>query len=344
MPGLASNWYFVLPNVYGETKDGKPFSGLAIQLNHGVAIQWDGRLLRHCTSVLRNDGDDSPGNLDKKPAQVGNQVYGMFSAAKSKLVDYARASAARGSTPVEHLAANSASAVSGVAAVGGNNSVPVMEEKNLTAASDVRDRGPPKTTMLDSVAIPRRVLKVHGAASWTAVDVNSKAEDDHNKKKYRARTVDPAATVEVVGMMTVPPFIYKHENNLVDDCCVGVSTGTVGKHHHPLHRWDDFQRYGSYGPAAGGHHQFGSPVGSPVAGTVGKHGHRLGPRQHQHVSRRYESYGPAGARRYESYGPAGARRLGSLVSTGTVGKRHQPLHHWDDFQRYESYGPAAAQR
>ena len=75
IPGLAKNWFFVLPNVYGYI-DGKPFSGLAIQLTHGVAIQWDGRIIRHCTSMVE------PG--------VGNHVYGTFCAAKAKVVDFGR--------------------------------------------------------------------------------------------------------------------------------------------------------------------------------------------------------------------------------------------------------------
>ena len=73
-PGLAENWYFILPTVYGETPTGEPFSGLAIELSHGVAIQWDGRVIRHCTSMMHTP--------------KSNHVYGTFCAAKSKLVDF----------------------------------------------------------------------------------------------------------------------------------------------------------------------------------------------------------------------------------------------------------------
>jgi hypothetical protein len=45
-PGLASNWYFVLPDVsIGGNL------GVCIELFHGAVISWDGRLVRHCTSV-----------------------------------------------------------------------------------------------------------------------------------------------------------------------------------------------------------------------------------------------------------------------------------------------------
>ena len=73
-PGSAKNWYFILPSVYGETPTGEPFSGLAIELSHGIAIQWDGRVVRHCTSIMQT--------------QESNHVYGTFCAAKTKLVDF----------------------------------------------------------------------------------------------------------------------------------------------------------------------------------------------------------------------------------------------------------------
>lgn len=49
-PGQADNWYFVLPNVI-TTKDGITYTGMAIRLFHGVAIAWDGRVIRHGTSA-----------------------------------------------------------------------------------------------------------------------------------------------------------------------------------------------------------------------------------------------------------------------------------------------------
>jgi hypothetical protein len=52
-------------------------SGLPIhQLTHGVAIQWDGRIIRHCTPRV------VPGK--------GNHIYGTFCAAKAKVVDVGR--------------------------------------------------------------------------------------------------------------------------------------------------------------------------------------------------------------------------------------------------------------
>lgn len=73
--GTSKNWYFVLPNVYGRCEQihGGHFNGVAIRLRHGMAISWDGRVIRHCTSVM------DPDNC------IANQhVFGTFCAAKSK--------------------------------------------------------------------------------------------------------------------------------------------------------------------------------------------------------------------------------------------------------------------
>jgi ribosomal protein S4 len=42
----AESWYFVLPNMSFNGS-----SGIVIRLRHGVAISWDGRIHRHCSSV-----------------------------------------------------------------------------------------------------------------------------------------------------------------------------------------------------------------------------------------------------------------------------------------------------
>jgi hypothetical protein len=60
----ASNWYFVLPNVLIRY-NGQTYNGLAIQLFHGVAISWDGRVIRHGTSIT-NPGCNS------------NECFGWF--------------------------------------------------------------------------------------------------------------------------------------------------------------------------------------------------------------------------------------------------------------------------
>lgn len=72
-PGSTQNWYFVLLNVYGRRptnvapgKKGAVFHGLAIRLTHGVLLSWDGRVIRHGTSMMRRT----------------KHVYGTFFAAK----------------------------------------------------------------------------------------------------------------------------------------------------------------------------------------------------------------------------------------------------------------------
>ena len=74
-PGSTKEWYFVLPNVFGKKNgSGKTYNGMAIRLTHGVLISWDGRLIRHCTSMMQR----------KKNCHV----YGTFFAAKSSIVTY----------------------------------------------------------------------------------------------------------------------------------------------------------------------------------------------------------------------------------------------------------------
>jgi hypothetical protein len=52
--GQAGNWYFILPNV---SVNGS--KGAVIRLRHGTAISWDGRKIRHCTSVTDvGEGND----------------------------------------------------------------------------------------------------------------------------------------------------------------------------------------------------------------------------------------------------------------------------------------------
>jgi hypothetical protein len=54
IPGNAKNWYFVLPNLLIKN-EGKTYNGIAIRLYHGVGIAWDGRVVRHGTSITEVD-------------------------------------------------------------------------------------------------------------------------------------------------------------------------------------------------------------------------------------------------------------------------------------------------
>ena len=82
VPGSTTDWYFVLPNVYGKrasdddhgNKKGDMYQGVAIRLTHGVLISWDGRVIRHCTSLMKRERDC--------------HVFGTFFAAKSSVVAY----------------------------------------------------------------------------------------------------------------------------------------------------------------------------------------------------------------------------------------------------------------
>ncbi|KAI2491465.1 hypothetical protein MHU86_23102 [Fragilaria crotonensis] len=80
--GLGKNWYFVIPSVCGLRPGTKTkFSGMAVKLGHGVAISWDGRVIRHCTSVSCPDGMER-GFVARKRSPFRNYLYGTFTAAR----------------------------------------------------------------------------------------------------------------------------------------------------------------------------------------------------------------------------------------------------------------------
>jgi hypothetical protein len=83
-PGNASNWYFIMPNIE-VFFDGKKYEGLYVKLSHGTSISWDGRLIRHCTSITHLG----------KPLS-GNHVFGTFWAAKTHVVEATLTEASNG--------------------------------------------------------------------------------------------------------------------------------------------------------------------------------------------------------------------------------------------------------
>ena len=91
VPGKAENWFFVMPNLYGNN-NGVPFNGVAVKLYHGTSISWDGRVIRHCTSLTCPDGTGKPFGGNSHPTL--NHVYGSFSAAKERIVNAGRSRAA----------------------------------------------------------------------------------------------------------------------------------------------------------------------------------------------------------------------------------------------------------
>jgi len=102
VPGCGENWYFVLPNVHGMRPDGRTkFHGMAVKLGHGVAISWDGRVIRHCTSVSCPDGKEFGFvTRGRRDSSFRNHLYGTFTAAaKEKIVKAGRALCAAGYCP-----------------------------------------------------------------------------------------------------------------------------------------------------------------------------------------------------------------------------------------------------
>ena len=63
----VKGWYFVMPNLE-VLHCGKSYRGVLIQLQHGIALSWDGRYIRHCSSS----------GVTSTP---GNRRYGLHMAA-----------------------------------------------------------------------------------------------------------------------------------------------------------------------------------------------------------------------------------------------------------------------
>ena len=53
-PGNAKDWNFVYPNILIKY-NGRTYNGLTVRLSHGVAMLFDGRVIRHCTSIHELD-------------------------------------------------------------------------------------------------------------------------------------------------------------------------------------------------------------------------------------------------------------------------------------------------
>ena len=95
VPGCGANWFFVLPNVHGLKPDGvTKFRGMAVKLGHGVAINWDCRVIRHCTSVSHPDGMGCGRVGEVKDSHFRNHLYRTLTAAKERIVRVGRAQSA----------------------------------------------------------------------------------------------------------------------------------------------------------------------------------------------------------------------------------------------------------
>ena len=52
---MDDNWWFVLPNL----RTTENMNGIAIKLSHGLCIEWDGRVIKHCSSIPKVPHNDS---------------------------------------------------------------------------------------------------------------------------------------------------------------------------------------------------------------------------------------------------------------------------------------------
>lgn len=92
----AGNWTFVFSNVK-FFYEGTLYVGLIVKLHHGAAMSWDGRFMRHCSSIPHvnennegyfNENNDKHVNGDSVPDRL-NHVFGTFWAAKVKPIEKA---------------------------------------------------------------------------------------------------------------------------------------------------------------------------------------------------------------------------------------------------------------
>ena len=97
-PGKGDNWDFVMPNIYGRILDDPDgdwesvyppqFEGIVVPLSHGMAISWDGRSIRHCTSISKPDREFKVS--ERVESDFANHLYGTFTAAKERIVQAGR--------------------------------------------------------------------------------------------------------------------------------------------------------------------------------------------------------------------------------------------------------------
>jgi hypothetical protein len=88
MPGVADNWYFVMPNLHGVSVDGKSFNGVAGKICHDTTFFWVGHIIRHCTSRSRPDGLGT--NVVGSANGMVNHLYCTCTCAKERLVNTGR--------------------------------------------------------------------------------------------------------------------------------------------------------------------------------------------------------------------------------------------------------------
>ena len=74
IPSMASGWRFVLPNVVIRYND-ETYNGVAINLSHGTSICWDGRQIRHGTTIHDIGSED-------------NRTMGYWYGASSKTIKF----------------------------------------------------------------------------------------------------------------------------------------------------------------------------------------------------------------------------------------------------------------
>ena len=167
IPGKGTNWYLVMPNIHGRRPGPNstwvPFAGLAIKITNGVAVSWDGRDIRHCTSVSEPDGppvEGAAGDWAGSVRHTENHLYGTFTAAKERVVDAGRKmSAAMAVDRPERPNPAAAAIASGD-----------LEESSMPATSAKKRRRRQK--------VRKRLRRRHSHVAYEAADDNDDDDDE----------------------------------------------------------------------------------------------------------------------------------------------------------------------
>jgi hypothetical protein len=185
LPGCGKNWYCILPNVYGRLPpvqrgegyrvDGPKYHGLANKLTHGVAISWDGCVIRHCTSVSKPDGMDGERDGNSRRQSFGCYLYGTFTAAKERVVQAGRAwSAARLAEQVAAMKAEMRASRKQASGVAGSATADVDANANGDAAANASD----VSSFTDVAAVADAAADADVCAGTSAHDASTPASPE----------------------------------------------------------------------------------------------------------------------------------------------------------------------
>ena len=192
IPGnRAQKWYFVLPNVYGKRHDGTTYEGVAVELEHGVAISWDGRQVKHCSFYIENT---------KSPL---NYLYGTFCGTKFNLIDLGLDGKGQIYDEPENETQTTSPASPNVA------SLPVHDDSDDEGDDCLSKPIPKKSMTYSGVHVPRDKMKAglgkDPATNTTTERVGGSLSEPIPKKHMKTGAIDDNADRKVASVQKKSP-------------------------------------------------------------------------------------------------------------------------------------------